>query len=251
MPRFAAEKARSPERTPYHSCCKPATPIEIPRRSRFIPSPIRSPVDQPASPDLLFEMSPTCSSFPAQATAYPLSMAHSKDADDQPFMYTVPIIRPPGTELATWPRRKTSRPNVTTPSRNLNTTMVGAHSRARQWETFPLKVVGTADVITHSADCNVPPGTHSTTKITGFYPLNADQPPTFDDLPKSMERLSPPPRRSSYSPSPWILPGRSDNYDEDLSYSLADPSAFEFQRHLLRRIENKDSSRFASLHSCL
>ena len=226
QPRFAAEKARSPERIPYHSRCKPATPIEIPRRPRFMPSPVTTPMEQSSSPDLIFEMSPTSSNFPI----------HAMD-DHQPFMYSVPIFQPRAD--LTWPRRKAPRQGVM-PSRQ----PAPAPVEAQRSEPSPSNV-------TDGTECRDIPRTQSTTKITGFCPINADQPSTLEEPPKPLERLSPPPRKSSYFPSPWLLPGRSDRYDEDISYSLADPAAFEFQRHLLRRIENKDSSRFASLRSCL
>jgi len=92
---------------------------------------------------------------------------------------------------------------------------------------------------------------HSTKKITGFVPLNEHQPPDSDEACKPKRPPLPPPRRSSHSSSPWILAGRSDLHETCAgSYSQADPSAFEFHHHLLRRIENRDSTRLKSLHSC-
>jgi hypothetical protein len=67
---------------------------------------------------------------------------------------------------------------------------------------------------------------------------------------KPVERLSPPPRRASYSSSPWILPSK-DNVEDDIAYSQMDPNLLEFKRHLLRRIENRDSSRLMSFQNCL
>jgi len=95
------------------------------------------------------------------------------------------------------------------------------------------------------------PRAQSTTRITGFIPIVEHQPPMTDHYPsKPIGRLSPPPRRSSHSSSPWIL-SSNDGVEDEVAYSQMDPSLFEFKQHLLRRIENRDASRFMSFQSCL
>lgn len=68
-------------------------------------------------------------------------------------------------------------------------------------------------------------------KISGFVPLF--QSPAASPT-RTLGRLSPP--SSSFSSSPWILPGSRDSSDDDVSSS---PSAFEFDKYLIQRIESQ------------
>ncbi|KAF9534522.1 hypothetical protein CPB83DRAFT_340900 [Crepidotus variabilis] len=242
MPRATFENAKGPERIPYHLRTKPATPIEIPRRQRHVPSPLNSPTAYPSSPDLVFEMSPISATYSPLSTMFSVaSMPPDHPEEDEPFMYRVPVFRSSGLEDRSWPRPTRSRESPM-PSRNSSNGPISHTRRAESPHNDPVIITGDfGDGFDEGMS------THSTTKITGFFPLKPDQPPTADLLPKFVGRLSPPPRRSSFAPAPWASSG-SGCTEEDMSYSQVDPSAFEFQRHLIRRIESKD--RFASLR-CL
>ncbi|CAA7261443.1 unnamed protein product [Cyclocybe aegerita] len=259
MPRVTAEKTTSPERISYHLRCKPSNPIEIPRCRRSGPASFNSPMDGPMSPDLIFEMSPISPTFPSLSTMYPMPLSPSNKMTEQdlatspnePFMYSVPVFRPCPPSSGTWPRSKTARQGVM-PSRKLNAIPITAHGRQHRRKEICAAIFDVFDDSAHVPgpdDCGVP-RTQSTTKITGFSPINEYQ-PVCDQPQKPTRRLSPPPRRSSFSSSPWILPGKSDCYEDDVSSSPIDAGALEFRRHLLGRIENKTASRFASFHSCL
>lgn len=225
-------------------------PIEIPILRRPSSSPLDS-ADGPTSPDMIFEMSPISPTFPSLSNMYPNSARPTTETNtNEPFMYYIPTFRRSprnGTQL----RSKIARRVM--PSKALTT--VPARTKflpAGSSEGPPPR-----DELPDNARAGFPQSiprcvtvSQSTTKISGFTPL-IDQPPMGADQPsRPTIPLSPPPRRGSYS-SPWILPGRSDRYEEDISYSLADPSLLEFRQHLLRRMECQDSSRMKSLHSCL
>ncbi|KAF8967098.1 hypothetical protein BDZ97DRAFT_1903508 [Flammula alnicola] len=243
--------SKSPERLSRYSRFKPSTPIEIPICRRPAASSSPSPDGHPASPDMLFEMSPVSSNSPPLSSVYPTSRSNEIN-NHEPFMYHVPTFRPcpagPGT--GTQLRRKFSRQRVM-PSRHDSGTIPLAAELAEARHTKSYTLPRSEDV-----HATFPQHQHrgmeqtpSTTKITGFSPINDHHPLAFDQPSRPTIPLNPPPRRSSYSSLPWILPGKSDRYEDDVSYSQVDPSAFEFRRHLLRRIEHQDPSRFKSLHS--
>jgi hypothetical protein len=249
MPRAIFDRPMSPERIPYHLRNKPVTPIEIPRRRRPGPSSLDSPTEQPSSPDLVFEMSPISATFSPSSPPIPRASSAQDEAyeDDEPFMYRVPMFRSFAQEGRTWARPKTSRESIV-PSPNSSLGPIIPQSYVCRLERGSPEhdhVAIAEDFGDEYADVS---RIQSTTKVTGFFPLKPDQSPAPDLLPKLMGRLSPPPRRMSYSPSPWSIPSGSDTPEEEMSYSQVDPSVFEFQRHLLKRIESKD--RFASLR-CL
>lgn len=242
-----SESSKSPERIPYHLRCTPSTPIEIPIMRRPSSSPLDS-ADEPTSPDMIFEMSPISPTYPSLSNIYPDSARSTTDTNtNEPFMYHIPTFRRRspqgnGTQLRSKIARRVmpSKTLTTAPAKTeLPSTRSSEGRSSRDARAgFPQSIPRCVSV------------SQSTTKISGFTPL-IDQPPMGADQPsRPTIPLSPPPRRGSYS-SPWILPGRSDRYEEDISYSLADPSALEFRQHLLRRIECQDSSRMKSLHSCL
>lgn len=201
---------------------------------------------------MLFEMSPLSPSFPPASSIYPSTSqprTHETNTHDR-FMYHIPIIRPSTDTTGSQSRRKISRQGVI-PFRNNNTIAL------RSAEVIDTAISESCTAHPSETAHNVPPPKehvsnkriHSTTKITGFTPINEHQPPIYEKPPRPTIPLHPPPRRPSFSSSPWILPGRTDHYEDDLSYSQVDPSHFEFQRHLLRRIENQDPSRFKSIHT--
>lgn len=240
------ENSKSPERIPYHLRCKPPTPIEIPFWRRPISSPLNSP-NEPKSPDMIFEMSPASSS--PLSNMYPNSPnSPTEQNTKEPFMYHIPTFRSPpqgnGIQLQT----KIAHPII--PSKTL-TAIPAAGTEflpARTSEARHSQRPGTP-CIGFQSTSRVISVSQSTTKISGFTPLIDHQPPMGADRPsRPTIPLVPPPRRESYSSSPWILPGRSEG---DVSYSLGDPSPVEFRQHLIRRMECRDSSRMKSLHSCL
>ena len=210
-------------------------------------SPLVSPIGQPKSPDLIFEMSPISPISPPFNNSNPLSTSNNLN-DHTPFVYSVPVYVPrcrANTEIR-------SRQRVT-PSL-MAAPISAVHRNAwRTQTTHPEGVKENYDShngTAHSERKGLPRA-QSTTKITGFIPIVEHQPSMADHYPsKPVGRLSPPPRRASYSSSPWILPS-NDKVEDDIAYSQTDPSLLEFKRHLLRRIENRDSSRFISFQSCL
>jgi len=243
MPRLTTGRS-SPDHTFYHSRRKPSTPIEIPRRGRPFVSPLVSPIDQPKSPDLIFDMSPISPISPPFNRSIPLSTSNNLN-DHTPFVYSVPVYIPRCRTKTEIRSRQRVMPSLTAAP------ISAIHRNVwRTQATHPEGENVNHNGTTHSERKDLS-RTQSTMKITGFIPIVEHQPSIPDDYPsKPVERLSPPPRRASYSSSPWILPS-NDNVEDDIAYSQKDPSLLEFKRHLLRRIENRDSSRFMSFHSCL
>ena len=206
-----------------------------------------SPIEQPKSPDLIFDMSPISPISPPFNHSIPLSTSNSLN-DHTPFVYSAPVYVPP------------CRANTEIRSRQrVMPSLMAAPVSAvpgNVWRTQTAHAEGVNDAYdshngTPQSETKVLPRTQSTTKITGFIPIVEHQSFMADHHPsKPVGRLSPPPRRASYSSSPWIFPSK-DNVEDDIAYSQMDPVLLEFKRHLLRRIENSDSSRFMSFHSCL
>jgi len=215
-----------------------AAPIEIPRRRRPVVSRnLSSSIGQSTSPDLIFEMSPVSSEFPSPG-CYAFSFAAPKE--QEPFMYHFPVL---GTRLHSDSRTQpTSTDTVYSSSVSTPSIPNAKHRRS------PLCQVNVDDTPT-------PPCTAtkvmSTTKITGFAPpmqqLLPTQIPCSVVRPLKTSHLSPPPRSSSYSSSPWILPGKNDVLEEESTSLDMDPGALEFERHLMQRIENQNPLRFRTL----
>lgn len=245
MPRLTTGQS-SPDHVFFHSRRKPATPIEIPRRGRPFVSPLVSPqaVDQPKSPDLIFDMSPISPPF---NHSIPLSSSNNLN-DHTPFVYSVPVYIP---------RRRTN--TEIRSRRRVIPSLPAAPISAVHRSVWRTQTSHPEDVNDNYLSCNGTdqserkdlPRAQLTTKITGFIPTVEHRPSMADHyVSKPVERLSPPPRRASYSSSPWILPSK-DNVEDDIAYSQMDPNLLEFKRHLLRRIENRDSSRLMSFQNCL
>jgi len=237
-------RSSSPDHISFHSRCKPSTPIEIPKRRGSLVSPLISPVDQPRSPDLIFDMSPISPS-PFNHTI-PLSTSNKMN-NHGPFIYNVPVYIPrhsnTGTCFSTSSRQRVMPSSTAAP-------ISAVHRKVCQTKATHAENVNDGHDSSSQSERNASKETQLTTKITGFIPSIEHQLPMADHISKPVGRLSPPPRRSSYSSSPWILPGTG-NIEDDIAYSHIEPSVFDFKRDLLRRIENRDASQFMSFHSCL
>ena len=240
-------RSSSPDHVFFHSRRKPSTPIEIPRRGRPFVSPLVSPIDQPKSPDLIFDMSPISSSSPFNHSI-PLSTSNNLN-DHTPFVYSPPVYIPRCRTNSEIRSRQRVMPSLTAAP------VSAAHRNIWRTQTTHAEVFNDnydSHNGTPQSEREDLPRAQSTTKITGFIPIVEHQPSMADHYPsKPVGRLSPPPRRASYSSSPWILPSKKDNVEDDIAYSQMDPNQLEFKRHLLRRIENRDSSRRMSFQNCL
>ncbi|KAF9561337.1 hypothetical protein CPC08DRAFT_707470 [Agrocybe pediades] len=231
MPRYTTEHSPSPERISHHLRPKVATAIDIPKRRR-------PAGDQNLSPDLLFEMSPVSKNSPIGTAP-----SSTNSSLDQPFMYRAPSFKPlPPKPLSGQSFHSTK--NLCSDTSGAGSVFTGPKT-ARLPETPKTAVFPSLQPDLYGAKRTQPK-----TKITGFVPLFEHQPPASDEGSKPKRPPLPPPRRSPHS-SPWILSGTSDPHGTCVgSYSLTDPSALEFHHHLLRRIDNRDSSRLKSLHTC-
>jgi hypothetical protein len=198
-------------------------------------------------------MSPTLStsSSPSPLNMCPNSANSPTETNTkEPFMYHIPTFKscPQGNGIQL--RSKIARRVM--PSKNL--TAITAETEflpARRSEDRLSQRADSARAGFQSISRSVN-ASQSTRKTSGFTPLYDHQPLMGVDQPsRPTIPLVPPPHRGSYPSSPWILPGRSDLCEGDVSYSLADPSPLEFRQHLIRRMECQDSSRMKSLHSCL
>ena len=193
-------------------------------------------------------MSPTSPTFQPRRKH---SVSPHSDKDDEPFMYHAPPFRPYPLENATQPPSKRSG-QYAMPLRNSNAVQAPAQLRPpHPTKHSPLHrpdkpLSSTSSSITIGSSL-----TSTTTKITGFVPLIEHQHLVSDEPRKPVQTLTPPPRRPSFSSSPWILPGRGRSHEMDACYSQADPSALEFREHLLRRMDSRDASRLKTLRTCL
>ncbi|KAF9046486.1 hypothetical protein BJ165DRAFT_1593888 [Panaeolus papilionaceus] len=221
-----------------HRRYQPSTPIKIPLSATQLPSSLLSPLDRPMSPELIFDMSPISPRFSAISALYPIPESRTRKQDDHDlFLYSVPFMIPKPASPTSPSDSKRAKPT----QRRLS----DISSASVEFDTCP-RSRSDATSSQHqnkffgrySDSCGTITKSSSTTKIIGFNPLYEYKPPTPDPLPKSAKPLLPRPRRSSFSSSPWILPGKRDSYEEEVAYSQADPSAFEFRQHLFRRMGN-------------
>lgn len=224
-------------------------PIEIPTRRRPIVSPLTSPVERQFSPDLLFEMSPITSEY-SPSTNHPFKLSTSSTIrDHEPFMYNVPSfsdLRPlnSGSHL---PHRGVPYGFADVmPAEADRSNQQISRTTFRQPTSYAVYANPWSKPSSPSAVKGTP-----TTKISGFRPINQNQPPMANPAPRSTKRLSPTPRRSSYSSSPWILPGKEESQEGDLAYSETDSGALDFQAHMLRRFEKQNPSQAAGFRSYL
>ncbi|KAF5315467.1 hypothetical protein D9619_007021 [Psilocybe cf. subviscida] len=198
---------------------------------------------------MIFDMSPISPHQTPLSHARSLSRPSSRESlREEPFMYAMPTFRlsPPWT--STRLRTKQPRQNLIPTRNNSNSKPFGSEFLERPSPSPPKRHrPDTAHDSSPAHGDRKPKTKKATTKIIGFMPLNEQPPSAVDQTP----RLSiNPPRKSSFNSSPWILPGRSDSssHREDVSYSQTDPSAFEFQRDLMRRTDHQNPTRFKNLH---
>lgn len=168
------------------------------------------------------------------------------DYNNEPFMYNAPSLRIYPSGYTNKLRTKISCQNVKHFCKP-NHPHAGTELHHPRCTKSPLSQNLDVSQVLHPPTKHTSMRLHPTTKITGFVPIVEHQPST--DLPKKKKDLPPPPRRSSYSSSPWILPGKGDHY-EDVLYTPTDIN-LNFHDHLLQRMDNRDSSsRFKDLRSC-
>ncbi len=235
------EKSKSPERHSRHSRSrlKDSTPIAIPPRRKS------SPESLSQSPDMIFDMSPISPTFSPPPSMYPPTSRPNSDElrSHEHFMYNIPIFRKPPDGAASHLRQQISRQNdVLLRNDSLDSLRLGPEFvNPRNTERSTTHASGTAHTAVSRQEHLRNIKTHpTTTKIIGFVPINEHQPPIYEKPPRPTIPLNPPPRTTSYASTSRA----ADKVEDDVSYSQADPSLFEFQRHLLRRIENQDPSRF-------
>lgn len=230
---------------------RPSTPIEIPTRRRAVMSPIHSsPTGRPTSPEMIFEMSPVASEFPSSAQFLGFSASQMYN-DQDPFMYHFPVFT-----ARDFNSKHTSRHTSHVMTEASIPTMAKNSSALGQVQRCPAalaKVNGIDPSDTHSSSIIRHATPVMTTKITGFVPINPVQTPISSTVCDSRRQsispksLSPPPRRSSFSPSSWLHAGKADIQDDDLASIESDPIPFDFERYLMQRMENQKSSRFRGL----
>lgn len=238
-PQVKAEPGRS---NSMHTSMAPTktTPIQIPQRRRPITVAGALPYAQPISPDMIFEMSPVTSDFPTNHTSFSLGR---RNANNDSFVYSVPHFSTPK-------RRSSSKSRMSdSPSSSPRARGISHGSSDVPTIKHPISRGGQCVLDDLDLSPDTPTREANTTRVTGFLPIKGDLHDQFQDQNRPLQRLSPGPRRASYNSSPWILPGKGEGSDEDLASSQADVSPFEFERQLLRRIENQNRPRFAGLRS--
>ncbi|KAG5648391.1 hypothetical protein DXG03_004965 [Asterophora parasitica] len=216
-----------------------STPITIPSRRRPIGSWNGSPAGRTMSPDLIFDMSPVSSDFHSashHATGF-TELSRNLDSQEQPFMYSFPKFSANRNDMHSGLRAHALQSTILPVPATL--------APAIRKHSSPLVMDDDDDDLAPSLACSSTTITKSfsTTKINGFTPVNTQAYSPIQSLIKT-KRLDPPPRSSSYSSSPWIMPGKSDTHEDESGSLDADPSSYEFDRHLMRRIESQNPRRF-------
>ncbi|KAJ7600467.1 hypothetical protein C8J56DRAFT_910332 [Mycena floridula] len=210
-----------------HKFC--SMPIEIPERSRAKRSSLRSsPITRRArSPEMIFEMSPIATENPrSHEYLYPIGLSSSQSfstchsTEQKPLMYSFPVPSPP------------HDPSPLTPSNTIQ------EPRLKPWPHRRLSLPS-RDEEDHLTS---PKKTAATHKITGFTPIVESHSEPCTPRPVRAGRLSPPPMPSSFSSSPWILPGSRDAWEDSDGTEGSSPSAFEFDKYIVRRIEKENRS---------
>ncbi|KAF5382540.1 hypothetical protein D9615_002820 [Tricholomella constricta] len=224
----------TPKTNLYDIRNKLSTPIKIPTRRRQIAPWNGSPPGRPMSPDLIFEMSPVSSAIHSPSRHGAGFTDPSQNLDSQePFMYSFPKFSAHRNYMHST-RRSQGLQNTIFPSPFAGSPAITKHSSPRP--ILAPSLTSSSTTITKKS---------SITKITGFTPVTPISTQAYSPIRGlKMKRLSPPPRSSSYSSSPWILPGKSDAQDDESGSLDADPSSYEFDRHLMRRIEKQNPRRF-------
>lgn len=237
------DRSKSPERHSRHSRSrlKASMPIAIPPRRKSPPE------NHSHSPDMIFDMSPISPTFSPTSSLFPSTSRPKSDELRSPehFMYNIPIFRNPPDGAASHLRQQIARQNdILLRNDSVDSLRTGPEFvNPRNGERSTSHASDAAQTVVSQQEHLRNRKTHATTKITitGFVPINEHQPPIHEKPPRPTIPLHPPPRTTSYASSSRAP---IDKGEDEVSYSQADPSLFEFQRHLLRRIENQDPSRF-------
>lgn len=194
-------------------------------------------------------MSPITSEF-SLATNHPFKLSTSSTRrDHEPFMYNVPSfsdLRPPNSG--------SQPPHRAVPYGFADVIPAEADRSNQQISRTTFRQPTNNAVYANPWSKPLNPAvvkSTATTKISGFLPINQNQPPMSVPAPRSTKRLSPTPRRSSYSSSPWILPGKGESEEGDLAYSETDSGALDFQAHMLRRFEKQNPTQPVGFRSYL
>lgn len=219
------------------------TPIQIPLKPhrRAVPIPLST---HTISPEMIFEMSPVTSDFPHRSS---LSFDDDHPPRTDSFVYDIPTFSSSKTHQQSKTRHSPSSSEHHSLDFEPSPDDIHTISRLRH----PHSQRGHLALDEQDLSPESPRRRPRTMKITGFLPIKGERCDTDlqQDQNRPLERLSPGPRRGSYNSSPWILPGKGQGSDDGLGSSLADASPFEFERSLLRRIENQNRPRFAGLRT--
>ncbi|EAU85937.2 hypothetical protein CC1G_02960 [Coprinopsis cinerea okayama7 len=219
---------------------KPSAPIQIPagRRSAVLSS--TSNYSQPTSPDTVFEMSPITTEFVGhQRPSFSLAQ---NERSAESFLYNFPSFS------GRQPQTISDKNSPTPPD------CYGAALCQRNRVADPLAIRMSPPPPKSSCvldEYDLSPGFVYPDEGSRSSPSKENY-DYFQPRSRRLGRLSPGPRLPSSSTSPWIMQGRGDAAAEDtidVAYSHMDPSAFEFQRHLLQRIETQKPSHIMNMRS--
>ncbi|KAJ3518354.1 hypothetical protein NMY22_g13719 [Coprinellus aureogranulatus] len=224
-----------------------SSPIQIPQKRR--PIMLSTPYPQDISPEMVFEMSPVSSDFSASIRHGSFTASASSVKADTKFLYSIPLFPSPkrqdSSEIHPTQSNSSLKTGNSSPLSRNNSSL--SHDVPNVKHPMSRRGHSMLDDTELSPEPPVPES--RTTRIRGFCPTKGEFYDTqFEDQYRPLEPLSPGPRRDSFT-SPWILPGKGEGSDEDLAYSQVDTSHFDFKAQLLRRIENQNRPRFASLRS--
>ncbi|KAF8208589.1 hypothetical protein K438DRAFT_1961187 [Mycena galopus ATCC 62051] len=224
---------------------KSSSPIEIPGRHDE-PEPAS---ERTISPELIFEMEPF--SLDLSSTYYsfgqsPSTTPRQTDDRERPLLYSFPVAS----------RLNTDRPHSTPQSTAslslppISHTLKPPAKTHRRTRTLQLNTPAQTPPTIDPAHAIRAVPIH---KITGFKPDFAVQTPEARLPVKRAPRekpLAPPPR--SASSRPWLLPGRGEASDDELSRSLEmDPTAGDFTQYLLRRIDSQKPLQFPTFQAMM
>lgn len=234
--RMDSSNAHSTPEIQYLPRTKPSTPIEIPSRQKTIVSSyLLSPVGRPTSPELVFEMSPISPNFSSPSHYLGFSASETSPQSER-FMYSFPVY--------------TGRPHERDDlcQRRLSVPTTGSDPTYTLRHTSPRDPLADCDCEQDDIPQSTEYHTCSTTKIAGFVPVFSTEPriSTATSPAQPLQHLSPPPRKCSYSTSPWLIPGRGPNQNYhagDVMSAEADPTVLDFGCYLLQRMQNQKSSR--------
>ncbi|KAJ6557228.1 hypothetical protein DFH09DRAFT_1365264 [Mycena vulgaris] len=220
---------------------KSSAPIEIPGRPQLDPEP--SAPTRSMSPELIFEMEPF-SPLDLPPTHYSFGLSASCKTDDrEPLLYPFPVLskRKFNADRHTHPA-----PQSSARSQSPLPPMAHPAKPNQRCQSLQLRQNPTPLDPTHAIRA-VP--IH---KITGFKPefgvQSSESHPSINTAPRE-KRLAPPPRTSSFSSSPWLLPGRGAASDDEPRSLEVDP--IDFTQYLLRRIDSQKPLQFRTFQAMM